>query len=323
MLYLSTRNTTDCYTAYRALNEAQTPDGGFFVPFRLPVFSCEELSEIKALSSCEVIAKVLNLFLGLRLSGWDVECAIGRHPLKPEFVNQRLLFAEGWRNPEGSFQYLLTNLYRKMTGRGDAACRPSGWAYIAIEIALLFGLYAAIEDERDQGMDVAAATGDFADITAILYAKQMGLPINIIICTSNENSATWDLITKGEFHTGAAVVSTALPQLDIARPAYMELFVFKRLGIREVQRYLDACERKAVYRIDEEQLQVLSEDIFAAVVSTDRVDSIVTGMYRANGYTIDPYTALAYGGLQDYRSHTGVNRDTLFLAKQRPAPAKE
>lgn len=323
MLYLSTRNATDCYTAYRALNEERTPDGGFFVPFRLPVFSCEELLEIKALSSCEAIAKVLNLLFGLRLSGWDVECAVGRHPLKPEFVNQRLLFAEGWRNPEGSFQYILTNLYRKMTRRTDAACEPSGWAYIAIEIALLFGLYAAVKAVPEQGLDAAVSTGDFADITAVLYAKEMGLPINVLICTGNENSAAWDLLTKGEFHTNAALATTDLPQLDVTQPRYMECFIFNRLGIEEVQRYLDACKRKSVYRVDEEQLKVLSENIFGAVVSTNRVDAIVSGMYRANGYAIDPYTAVAYGGLQNYRAHTGVNRDTLILAKQRPAPAKE
>ena len=306
-------------SAYRALNEERTPDGGFFVPFRLPVFTGEELYEIKTQTPCEAVARVLNLFFGLCMTGWDVECAVGRLPLKPESVNQRLLFAEAWRNPEGSFRYLLANLYSRMNDRRS----PSGWAYIAIEIALLFGLYAAVENLPEEGLDVAVATGDFADISAVLYAKDMGLPVNMLVCTSNENSAVWDLITKGEFNTNAAIVSTALSQLDIARPAYMELFLYMCLGKGEVQRYLDACERSAVYRIDEEQLKKLSENLFGAVVSTDRVDSIVSGMYRANGYTIDPYTALAYGGLQDYRSHTGVNRDTLILAKQRPNLEKE
>lgn len=323
MLYLSTRNTTDCYTAFRALNEDKSPDGGIFVPFRLPTFTADELREIRTNSSCEAIAKVLNLFFGLRFSGWDVECVVGRFPLKPEFVNQRLLFAECWRNPDGSLQYLMTNLYRRMTGRVDAACRPFGWAYIAIEIALLFGFYAALEDLPESGMDAAITAGNFADISAVLFAKQMGLPVNMIVCTSNENSAAWDLLTKGEFHTNAALIATKLPKLDIAQPEYMETFLYVRLGTEEVQRYLQVCERNGVYRLDEEQLPVLNENIFAAVVSANRVDSIASGMYRANGYMIDPYTAVAYGGLQAYRAHTGMNRDTLLLAKYRPEEKKE
>ena len=323
MLYLSTRNTTDCYTAFRALNEEKAPDGGIFVPFRLPSFTADELREIRSHSSCEAIAKVLNLFFGLRLSGWDVECVVGRCPLKPEFVNQRLLFAECWRNPDGSLQYLMTNLYRRMTGRADAACRPFGWAHIAIEIALLFGIYAAIEDLPENGMDAAITAGDFADISAFLFAKQMGLPVNVIVCTSNENSTAWDLLTKGEFHTDGALITTELPMLDIVRPDYMETFLYIRLGAEEVQRYLQVRERKGLYSVDEEQLPVLNENIFAAVVSANRVDSIASGMYRSNGYAIDPYTAVAYGGLQAYRAHTGMNRDTLLLAKYRPEEKKE
>ena len=189
MLYLSTRNTPDCYTAYRALNETQAPDGGFFVPFRLQKFSDSELLALHAKTPCDVIAQMLNLFFGVQLTGWDVECVVGRSPVKTETVNQRLLFAEFWRNPDGSLKYLIFNLYRRMTTKEYSASKTTGWAYIAIEIALLFGLYAATDMIPVQGLDVAVETGDFADITAVEYAKQMGLPINMMVCATNENSA--------------------------------------------------------------------------------------------------------------------------------------
>ncbi len=309
MLYLSTRNTTDCYTAYRALNEAQAPDGGFYVPFRLQKFTDKELLEFRTQTPCEVIARILNLFFGVNLSAWDVECVVGRSPVKPEAVNQRLLFAEFWRNPDGSLKYLIHNLYRRMTAKD----RASGWSYIAIEIALLFGLYAAAETVPTQGLDIALEAGDFADITAIEYAKQMGLQVNTMVCATNENSTVWDLFAKGDFNTGAVP----------AQPQYLECFLFARLGKDAVLRYSDACEKKRIYRVDEDQLQKLGDNVFCSVVSTNRVDSIISGMYRANAYAIDPHTAVAYGGLQDYRANTGLNRDTLILAKYRPALEKE
>jgi len=321
MLYLSTRNTTDCYTAYRALNEAQAPDGGCYIPFRLQKFSKEELLELQVQSPCSAIAKVLNLFFGVKLTAWDVECVVGRCPVKPEFVNQRLLFAECWRNPDGSLRYLAGNLYRRITANEGA--QPAGWALIAIEIALLFGFYAAMDTVPEQGLDVAVTTCDFADISAVIYAKQMGLKINSVICTTNENSGVWDLLTKGEFHTGTSLIATDYPEMDVVQPKYLECFLFARLGKEMVLQYLDASEKKRTFKVEEEQLPLLNEDIFCSVVSSNRVDSIISGMYRANGYAIDPYTAIAYGGLQDYRANTGLNRDTLILAKYRPNVERE
>lgn len=313
MLYLSTRNTTDCYTAYRALNEAQAPDGGIYVPFRLQRFTASELQEIRKQTPCEVIARILNLFFGVSLTGWDVDCVIGRSPVKLETVNQRLLFAEYWRNPDGSIQYLINNLYRRMTAKEYPNNIPTGWACIAIEIALLFAIYASAESIPLHGLDIALEVGDFNELTAIEYAKQMGLPINTIVCATNENSAIWDLFAKGDFNTVAAS----------ERPKYLECFLFARLGKDAALRYLDACSTKRIYRVDEQQLQTLSNDVFCSVVSANRVDSIISGMHRANGYVIDPSTAVSYGGLQDYRANGGLHRDTLILAKYRPALEKE
>ena len=323
MLYLSTRSTADCYTAYRALNEPKAPDGGLYVPFHLQRFTAEELLEIKSQSSCAAIAKVLNLFFGTQLTGWDVECVVGKNPVRMESMNQRLLIAEFWHNTEGSVQYYINNLYRKIADKENAATKPAGWAYLSIQIALLFGAYAAMERGPEQGIDVAVATGDFADISAVLYAKEMGLPVNMILCATNENSTPWELFTKGDFHTGISPVQTTLQKLDVTQPEYMEALLSIKFGETEVQRYLEACSQKQVYRIGAEQLNRLSENLFCAVISTSRVDSLVSGMQSSNGYVIDPYTAVAYGGLQTYRANTGANRDTLILAKDRPAPAKE
>lgn len=312
MLYLSTRNTTDCFTSYRALNEPLAPDGGSYVPFRLQRFTDGELAEFRMQTPCDAIARILNLFFGVSLSGWDVECVIGRSPIKAETVNQRLLFAEFWRNPDGSLKYLIHNLYRRITAK-DYTCKPSGWAYIAIEIALLFGFYAAAETISYQGLDAAIEVDDFADVTAIEFAKQMGLPINTLVCTASEESAIWDFFTRGDLNTAAVADQVK----------YLECFLFVRLGKDAVLQYLDACEKKRIYRVDEEQLKALSENMFCSVISGNRVDSIISGMYRANGYAIDPHTAVAYGGLQDYRANTGLHRDTLILAKYRPEMEKE
>ena len=319
MLYISTRNTADFYTAYRALHEEHAPDGGFYAPYRLRAFTKEEIATIKRQSFGETVSQVLNRFFGLHLSGWDVECAIGRSALKLESMNHRLIIAEAWHNPDSSWNYLLNSLYCLMVNGNGSTQFPSGWAYIAIEIALLCGLYSVLDHTQADGFDLAVTTGDFSDVVAVLYAKYLGIPINVVVCTCNENSSIWDFINKGEFSTNAPIVKTNLPLLDVAIPKYLELFAFKCLGADAAQKYLNACNRKATYYVDDHQLKILNDGLYSAVVSTNRVDHIITSMVRANQYHLDAYTALAYGGLQDYRAQTGISKTTVLLAKRHPA----
>lgn len=315
MLYVSTRNTVDTYTAYRALHEVNAPDGGGYVPFYLPAFSDEEMSVFKTQSCGDTIAQILNLFFGLHLNGWDVECVIGRSPFKLEIIQHKLLIAEAWRNPEASLQYLLKSLYTLMTDHKSQGKQPVGWSCIAIEIALLFGLYSTMED-MPQGFDIAVTVGDFSGLTAVCYARDMGLPVNVTVCTCNEDSAVWDLVNRGEFSTNTAAARKAGPN-------YLECFLYECFGAGEIQRYLTASGRKVNYCIDEIQQKAISNKIFAAVVSTNRIDDVVANVYRTNRYCFDQDSAIAYGGLQDYRSSSGISHDTLILAKKRPIRIKE
>lgn len=323
MLYVSTRNPADHHTAYRAMHTSCAPDGGFFVPYRLPVLTKQEIALLPTISPTDAIAKILNLFFGLRLSGWDVECAIGRNPFKMEMVGQRILCAESWRNPAGCWEYLVANLYSLITEGKSNGAMPEGWPYIAVQVSLFFGIYSAMEAVPADGIDVAVSAADFADVVAIGYARDMGLPVKTILFTCNENGAAWELVNKGVFNTGATVINTAIPELDIPHPRYMEYFVFQTLGSVETTRYLACCQQKTAYLIQPEQVKVLRSKYYAAVVSTERAEALQASMLHANRYSADIGTALACGGIQNYRSKTGVSKDTLVLAKRRPKQSKE
>lgn len=310
MLYVSTRNANDSYTAHRALHNAVAPDGGFYLPYRMNAFSPEALLAIKAQLPGETIAQILNLFFAAELTGWDVECAIGRVPFKQEALNQKLTVAELWRNPNASCKYLIDSLYRLLTENPFARLNVCAWPQIAIRIAILFGLYSASEISDEQGFDIALSAGDFADVTAVLFAKDMGLPVNTVVCAFSGGSAAWDVITRG-------VISGTAEQ-----PAYMECFLYKKLGLTRVQGFLTASKTGKSLWLDEEEVLKLREGLFAAVVSNDRIEPIVSSFQQTNNYALDASAAQAYGGLQDYRAKCGAIRDARILVKERPAAAK-
>lgn len=305
MLYVSTRNYHDSYTAYRALREEHTPEGGFYVPLRLPVFTDEEIFAIKTQSCVDTIAQLLNLFSGLRITGWDVECVIGRYPFKLQSVGQKLVIAEAWRNPENDYSYVLKGLYGLLLEDKGTNKMPVGWPRIAIEIALLFGLYSSAEVVPTQKLDFAITADDFSLITAICFAKNMGMPVNLTICACSENSIVWDLVNKGAFST------------RVDQPAYLECLLYCLFGQPAVLGYVNACGLNTSFHIAEEAIPVLDSYLYAAVISDKRIDTIVSGMYSTNQCLLDPCTALAYGSLQDYRSQSGINNDTFILSKQR------
>lgn len=305
MLYVSTRNTTDTFTAHHALHEAFAPDGGIYVPFHLPEFSSADLLRMRENSCCNTIAELLNLFFGTHLTGWDVECVIGRSPFKIESVGQRLIISEVWRNPDSSAKYLLDRLYQLSCGDTYIGMQPTGWALIAIQISLLFGIYSTMDISLVEKLDIALPAGDFSEITAIVYSKAMGLPIGLTICACSESSAVWDFICRGELST------------NVNPPVYFEAFIFKMLGAEAVAGYLNACANKRVFFIDETRQATISSAMAASVVSTQRIDSVITGMYQSNKYNMDHNSALSYSALQDYRARSGVNKTTLILAKKR------
>lgn len=298
MLYVSTRNPANTYTAHRAIYEVNPPEGGFYAPFHLPQFSQDELTAIRSGSCSEAVTQILNLFFGLRLNSYDVENVIGRAPFQLVEMPHKLVIAEGFRNPAASYRFLIKGLYNLMTEGKSEGKLPAGWPYIGIQIALLFGVFTGVED-LSRTFDVAVATDDYAELTAVCYARDMGLPIHLIVCTSVEDSKIWDLLNRGECAANGE--------------GYLENFLY----------YTFDSNRENPVRIDEQQQELLNEKFFAAVVSADRAASVISSMYRTNGYVLSSDAALAYGGLQDYRSATGVSNDTLILAKVRPEPVKE
>ena len=317
MLYVSTRSRTDSFTSYRTLHEECAPDTGLFVPFRLPVFSKEEIRTFQEKTFGDCVAQILNLFFSAGLTGFDIDCLIGHNPIRINMMPHRLVICELWRNSQSSYSYLEQMIYQKISG--TTAKQPTNWSKIAIRIAVLFGLFAELGRNGIQEVDIAVTAGDFTIPIAVWYARKMGLPVGTIICGCNENNATWDLIHHGDMNTGMAVVHTELPLLDHACPASIERLIYSVLGLQEAQRYAQVCKKRGIYTLNEEQLQAVSEGFASAVVSGRRTRSVIVSTYRASGYIVDGYTALAYGSLQDYRASTGESRRTLLLADSSPA----
>lgn len=312
MLYVTTRDNRDAYTAYRALREDLAPDGGRFIPFRLPLFSANEIAQMRVKSFGEVVAELMNIFFSCQLTGWDVDFCVGRNAVRLITMNQRVILAELWHNPSANFGYFIDCLYRKIANCSEPSA-PTDWVRIAVQISVIFGLYAEMLKSEsmtgDQSIDISVSCEDLSALMAVWYARSMGLPIGMIICTCNSTSPMWDLIHRNTFNTSASNVTTLLG---------IERLIEALFGISEAQRYCEVCSQSKIFEIAEEHSDMLRNAFFCAVAGEKRAETIINSVFRSNSYIIDPITALCYGGVQDYRSRTGSNKITLLIADRTP-----
>lgn len=325
MLYVTTRNKMDAYTAFRVLKENRGPDGGLYVPMRLPRLGPLQIAELKEKSFGQCVAEILNLFFFPHMDGGAVDFTIGRRPVKLVPMSHRIIIAETWHNQDRNFAHMVQSLTGCKLGSDSEKTCPSNWAWIAVRIATLFGLFAELERSEiwdpTQPMDIAMPAGDFSAPMSAWYAREMGLPIRNIICSCNENGAAWDLLHHGELHTGAVAKATNTPDVDVGVPTDLERLVYGVFGWEETSHYCSVCRRGGTYSLPEDQLERLRRGMHAAVVGQKRIESIIRSVYRANCYLMDPYAALSYGGLQDYRAVTGESGDAVLLAERSPSLA--
>ena len=322
MLYVTTRNNRDAYTAQRALRENRGPDGGLYVPFREPRFSAEEITAFQEKSFNRAVADVLNVLFNGRLTAYDIDFAIGRYAVRLEMLGKRVILGECWHNLELDFSRIVKNLTKLLRADQDSEVLPGDWAEIAVRIAVLFGIFGELMRQgivdREGAVDISVVSADFSAPISAWYAKRWGLPIGNIICCCNDNGNLWDFICHGQLKTSDVAVTTVTPEADVVVPSGLERLIHNCAGVGEVERYLEAVRQGKNYYLDDMLLHRLRQGLYVTVTSTQRILSTIPSIYATHKYILSPYSALSYAGLQDYRSRTGESRTALVLAEKSP-----
>lgn len=308
MLYVTTREKYDAFTTARTLASDYGPKGGLYLPYKLPRLSAEEVSALKDQAFGHNVAMLLNLFLGSRLTGWDVEFCIGRYPVKVSVMGQKVAVAECWRNLEGSYEKMERQLAGRICDSSARDVNVTSWLRIAIRIAVLAGIFGELQRQGiTEPIDVSVPDDDFCIAMAVWYGRCMGLPVANIICGCGEGSDTWNLIHNGQLR-GAGNTATEPERL-----------VYETLGVDACLRYVEADVRGGLYSFRPDQMEILRKGLFAAVVSNERMVTAIPNVYRTNSYILDSGAAVSYSALMDYRARTGESRCALLIADQSPA----
>lgn len=312
MLYISTRDPQNTFTSYTALCEKYASDGGAFLPFHMAPFMSADILALKDTSFNQTVADILNLFFTARLTAWDVELCLGKTPSTTTAMNYKISIAELWHNPKGDVRFFENALYSRICEH-EKIVKDCPWAWIAIKIAILFGLYGQLQsqDHVTAGgvFDVVVDTEDFIAPFAAWYARYMGLPIHHVICLCNEDSNIWELVHRGAF-SGMKATDKLMRGV--------EALIYLTLGHDEVTRFIKCMKDGSIYSLDDEQQAIFSAGMFCSVTGANRDKATISSLFRSSGYIASPKTALRYGALQDYRAATGSSLRALLIADDSP-----
>ena len=170
-----------------------------------------------------------------------------------------------------------------------------------------------------QEINVVVPTGNFGNILAAYYAKQMGLPIHKLICASNENRVLYDFFRTGTYDRKRDFILTTSPSMDILISSNLERLIYRLAGenaekCAELMKSLSECGE---YTITDE-MKVQLQDFYGNFCSEDETAEAISETYKGSNYVIDTHTAVAAGVYKKYVSDTDDHTPTVIASTASP-----
>ena len=188
--------------------------------------------------------------------------------------------------------------------------------YYIYSYAMLLKNEEIAEGEK---INVVVPTGNFGNILAAFYAKNMGLPINKLICASNENKVLFDFFSTGTYDRNREFVLTTSPSMDILISSNLERLIYKIAGNSAVKNkeLMDELKTMGKYEITPEMKAELA-DFYGNYTSEEETAGTIRELYEKTGYIIDTHTAVAANVYKKYVADTKDETKTVIASTASP-----
>ena len=168
-------------------------------------------------------------------------------------------------------------------------------------------------------LNVTVPTGNFGNILAAYYAKQMGVPIGKLICASNENKVLFDFFQTGTYDRNRKFVLTSSPSMDILISSNLERLIYTISGqdAKKDSELMEQLKENGKYEITAEMKEKL-KDFAGGYATEEETKAAIHEVYKKTGYVMDTHTAVASHVSREYRKESGDNRKMLVASTASP-----
>ena len=236
---------------------------------------------------------------------------------------------------EGNFDDAQTGVKRIFTdkafakeldgkGYGFSSANSINWGRLAPQIVYYFAAYCDLlrngEIKLGDAINVCVPTGNFGNILAAYYAKQMGLPIAKLICASNSNNVLTDFIRTGTYDRNRAFETTISPSMDILISSNLERFLYHASERNDalVRTYMQELSETGKYTVSSALKAAIQDIFYAGCCNDEQTIATIHDTFENEHYVLDTHSAVAVNVYQQYVKETGDQTKTVIASTANP-----
>ena len=175
------------------------------------------------------------------------------------------------------------------------------------------------EIKNGEKINVTVPTGNFGNILAAYFAKQMGVPIKTLVCASNDNKVLYDFFTTGTYDKNRDFILTNSPSMDILISSNLERLIYLSADCDTAAnaRLMDDLRSKGSYTITN-RMKANMADFWGGYANQEENAITIRRIFKDTGYMIDTHTGVAAAVYEKYKEATGDNTKTVIASTASP-----
>ena len=204
-------------------------------------------------------------------------------------------------------------------GKLLSSANSINWGRVLPQIVYYISAYcdllASGAIQMGEKIDLCVPTGNFGNILAAYYAKQMGLPVGKLICASNSNDVLTEFIRTGVYDRNRPFHATMSPSMDILISSNLERLLYLLSGSDEAVRgYMRQLSETGRYAVTPELHAKIQESFACGCCDEASTAETIGRVFKERRYLIDTHTAVAWNVLEQYRRESGSRSMSVVVS---------
>lgn len=215
---------------------------------------------------------------------------------------------------------------KKLDGMGMmfSSANSINWGRLVPQIVYYVSAYCDMlskgKIKMGDEINVVVPTGNFGNILAAYYAKEMGVPIKKLICASNSNDVLTEFLKTGVYNRVRDFYTTISPSMDILISSNLErlLFLLSSMDDVKVNAWMKELKESGKYRVGDEVLSKIKAVFEAGCCNDEKTKATIAEVFEEKKYLCDTHTAVAVAVYEDYIAQSGDSTPTVIASTANP-----
>lgn len=192
------------------------------------------------------------------------------------------------------------------------------------QVSYYFSAYADLVNSNEikigDKVNFVVPTGNFGNILAGYYAKQMGLPIDKLVCASNSNNVLTEFFANGTYDANREFFKTISPSMDILISSNLERLIFELSGrdAELTKNRMQELKKVNKYTISDSEFTKLEKEFFADYTEEEECFETISEVFDEYGYLLDTHTAVAFNTAINFVDYTKNENSVVILSTASP-----